>query len=72
MLGYTTIQSSFETDGKYTVPHRVFVTKEQRQIIIVNNFCHLFLTALQFDIPAVELKTDRNPICYGLLNNEKN
>ena len=30
MLGYTTIQSSFETDGKYTVPHKVFVTKEQR------------------------------------------
>ena len=34
MLGYTTIQSSFETVGKYTVPHKVFVTKEQRQNII--------------------------------------
>ena len=71
MLGYTTIQSSFETDGKYTVPHKVFVTKEQRQNIIGIDFCHLFLKALHFDIPAVELKTERNLICYGSLNNEK-
>ena len=26
MLGYTTIQSSFETDGKYTVPNKLFLT----------------------------------------------
>ena len=70
MLGYTTIQSSFETDGKYTVPHKVFVTKEQRQNIIGIDFCHLFLKALHFDIPAV-LKTERNLNCYGSLNNEK-
>ena len=72
MLGYTTIQFSFETDGKYTVPHKVFVTKEQRQNIISIDFCHLFLKTLHFDIPAVELKTKRNLICYGPLNNEKN
>ena len=71
MLGYTTIQSSFETDGKYTVPHKVFVTKEQRQNMIGVDFCHLFLKALHFDIPAVELKTEKNLICYGSLNNEK-
>ena len=71
MLGYTTIQSSFETDGKYTVPHKVFVTKEQRQNIIGIDFCHLFLKALNFDILAVELKTERNLVCYGSLNNEK-
>ena len=59
MLGYTTIQSSFETGGKYTVPHKVFVTKKQRQNITGINFCHLFLKALQFDIPAVELKTEK-------------
>ena len=71
LLGYTTIQSSFETDGKYTVPHKVFVTKEQRQNIIGIDFCHLFLKILHFDIPAVELKTESNLICYGSFNNEK-
>ena len=65
MLGYTTIQSSVETDGKYAVSHKVFVTKEQRQNIIGIDFCHLFLKALHFDIPAVELKTEKNLICYG-------
>ena len=71
MLGYTTIQSSVETDGKYTLLHKVFVTKEQRQNIIGIDFCHLFLKALYFDNLAVELKTERNLICYGSLNNEK-
>ena len=71
MLGYTPIQSSFETDGKNTFHHKVFVTKEQRQNIIGINFCHLFLKALHFDIRAVELKIERNLICYGSLNNEK-
>ena len=46
MLGYTTIRSSFETDGKYTVQHEVFVTKEQRQNIVGIDFCHLFPKAL--------------------------
>ena len=47
------------------------VFKEQRQKIIRIDFCHLFLKALHFDIPALELKTERNLICYGSLNNEK-
>ena len=51
MLGYTTIQSSFETDGKNTVPHKVFVTEEQRQNVIGIDLCHLFLKALHIDIP---------------------
>ena len=71
MLGFTTIQLSFETDGKYAVPHKVFVTKAQRQHIIGIDFCHLILKALHFYIPAVELKTERNLICYGSLNNDK-
>ena len=71
MLVYKTIQSSFETDGKYTIPQKVFVTKEQRQNIIGIDFCHLFLKALHFDIPAVDIKIERNLICYGSLNNEK-
>ena len=70
MLGYTTIQSSFETDDKYTVPH-TFATKKQRQNIIGIDFCHLFLKALHSTIPAVELKTEGNLICYASLNNEK-
>ena len=72
MIGYTTNRSSFETDGKYRVAHKVFVAKEQRQNIIGIDFCHLFLKALHFGIPAVELKTEKNVICYGSLNNEKN
>ena len=44
---------------------------KKRQIIIGNDFCLLILKALHFDIPAVELKTERNLICCGSLNNEK-
>ena len=44
MLDYKNIQSSFETDGKYTVPYKVFVTKEQRQNIIGIDFCHFVIS----------------------------
>ena len=71
MLRYTTIQSSFETDGKHTVPHKVFVTKNQRQNIIDIGFCHLFLKAHPFNIFAVELTIEQKLIFYGSLSNEK-
>ena len=71
ILVYATIQSSFETDVKLKVSNKVFVTKEQRKNIIGIDFCQLFLKAVHFDIPAVELKTERNLICYGSLNNEE-
>ena len=34
-------------------------------------FVVFFLKSLHFDIPPVEIKTERNLICYGSLNNEK-
>ena len=33
---------------------------------------YLFLKAFQFNIPAVELKTEKSYCCCGSLNNEKN
>ena len=72
MIGYTILTSYFDTDGKYKANHRVWVTEEKTFNLLGVDFCHTFLKALYFDIPAVELKTnDKGVLSYGSLNNEK-
>ena len=72
MIGYTILTSYFDTDGKYKANHRVWVTEEKTSNLLGVDFCHTFLKALYFDIPAVELKTsDKGVLSYGSLNNEK-
>ena len=71
MLGHTLIVSCFDTDGKYPTNHKVWITEERTVNLLGIDFCHLFLKALYFDIPAVELKSEDGVISYGLLNNDK-
>ena len=71
MLGQTLIGSCFDTDGNYPLNHKVWITEERNVNLLVIDFCHLFLKALLFDIPAVEVKSEISVISYGLLNNDK-
>ena len=71
MFGHTSIQSCFDTDGKYPSNHKVWITEEKTANLLGVDFCHLFLKALYFDIPAVELKSKEGVISYGLMNNDK-
>ena len=70
MFGHTSIQSCFHTDGEYPSNHKVWITEEKTANLLGVDFCHLFLKALYFDIPAVELKS-KGVISYGLMNNDK-
>ena len=71
MLGHTLIVSGFDTDGKYPTNHKVRITKEHTVNLLGIDSCHLFLKALYFDIPAVELKSEDGVISYDLLNIDK-
>ncbi len=71
MLGYFTLKSSFDTDGKYTFPHIVWVTEEQKANLLGIDFCKEFCKTLNFDIPALELKQHSNVICYGTHRSQK-
>ena len=70
MCGHTSIQSCFDTDGKYPSNHKVWIAEEKTANLLGVDFCHLFLKALYFDIPAVELKSKEGVISYGLMNND--
>ena len=71
MVDYTILTSYFDTDGKYRANHRVWVTEEKTSYLLRVDFCHTFLKALYFDIPAVKLKaSDKRVLCYGSLKNE--
>ena len=71
MFGHTSIQACFDTDGKYPSNRKVWITEEKTANLLGVDFCHLFLKALYFDIPAVELKSKEGAISYGLMNNDK-
>ena len=71
MFGLTSIQSCFDTDGKYPSNHKMWITEEKIANLLGVDFCHLFLNALYFDIPAVELKSKEGVISYGSMNNDK-
>ena len=71
MLGFTALTSFFDTDGKYRADHKVWITEEKTSNLIGIDFCHNYLKALYFDIPAVELKDEKGVLSYGSLNNEK-
>ena len=66
MIGYTILTSYFDTDGKYKANHRVWVTEEKTSNLLGVDICQKFLKSLNFDIPAVELKTsDKGVLSYG-------
>ena len=71
MFGHKSIQSCVDTDGKYPSNHKVWITEEKTANLLGVDFCHLFLKALYFDIPAVELKPKELVISYGLRNNDE-
>ena len=71
MFGHTTIQYNFDTDGKYPFKLKVWINEENTANLLGVDFCHLFLKAVNFDIPAVELKSKEDVISYGLMNNDK-
>ena len=71
MFGHTSIQSCVDTDGKYPSNHKVWITEEKTANLLGVDFCNLFLKALYFDIPAVELKPKERVISYGLMNNDE-
>ena len=71
MFGHSSIQSCFDTDGNCPSNYKVWITEEKTANLLGVDFCHLFLKALYFDIPAVELKSKDGVISYGLINNDK-
>ena len=56
MLGHKSIQFCFDTDGKYPFNHKMGITEKKTANLLAVDFCHLFLKALYFEIPADELK----------------
>ena len=70
MFGHISIQSCFDNNKKYPSNHKVWITEEKTANLLGVDFCHLFLKALYFDIPAVELKSKEGVVSYGLMNND--
>ena len=67
MLGHTTLNFSFDSDGQHCFQLQLWITETKTAIFSGIEFCRKYISKLHFDIPALELKDTPNTICYGSL-----
>ena len=71
MIGQTTLSFSFDSDGENQFEPRKWITETQTSNLLGIEFCRQYVSKLHFEIPAIELKTTANAICYGNMCSRK-
>ena len=74
MLGHTTLNFSFESDGQHCFQLQLWITETKTANLLGIEFCRKYISKLYFDIPALELNDTPNanllwqPLCYQTLS----
>ena len=61
MIGYATIEFSYDPNGKYSFPITVWITEMKTQNLLGMDFCQNQASGIQFDLPGIELRQPPNP-----------
>ena len=68
MIGYATIELSYDPNGEYSFPLTVRITKMKTQNLLGMDFCQNQASAIQFDLPGIELRQRPKTFGYGSLH----
>ena len=71
MIGYATIEFSYDPNGEYTFPLTVWITEMRIKNLLGMDFCQNQASGLHFDIPGIELRQPPKTFCYGSLHQNK-
>ena len=71
MIGHTTLSFSFDSDGEHQFELRIKITETQTSNPHGIDSCRQYVSKLDFEIPAIELKKTVNAICYGNMCSRK-
>ena len=71
MIGYATIEFSYDPDGEYTFPLTVWITEMKTQNLLGMDFCQSQASGIHFDLPGIELRQPPKTFCYGSLHQNK-
>ena len=71
MTGLATLTFSYDADGQFTFPLRVWITEKKIQKLLGMDFCQKQVYGIHFELPGIELKEPPNSVCYGSLLRNK-
>ena len=71
MIGYATMEFSYDPNGEYTFPLTVWITEMRTQNLLGMDFCQNQASGIHFDIPGIELRQPPKTFCYGSLHQNK-
>ena len=71
MIGYATIEFSYDANGEYTFPLTVWITKMRTQNLLGMDLCQNEASGIHFDLSGIELRQPPKTICYGSLHQNK-
>ena len=65
MVNYATKTFSFEPDGHFLLPRRVWITEIKTKNFLGKNFCQKQVSGFHFDLPGIGIKNPPKSTCYG-------
>ena len=71
MIGYTTIEFSYDPNGEYTFPLTVWITEMKTQNLLGMDLCQSQASGNHFDLPGIELRQLSKTFCYGRFHQTK-
>ena len=71
MIGYATIEFSYDPNGEYTFLLTVWITEMRTQNLLGMDFCQNQASGIHFDLPGIELRQTPKTFCYGSLHQIK-
>ena len=71
MIGYATIEFSYDPNGEYSFALTVWITEKRTQNLLGMEFCQNQASGIHFDLPGIELRQPSNTFCYGSLHQKK-
>ena len=71
MIGYATIEFSYDPNGEYTFPLTVWITEMRTQNLLGMDFCQNQASRIHFDLLALSYGSPPKTFCYGSLHQNK-
>ena len=71
MIGYATIEFSYDPNGEYSFPITVWITEMKTQNLFGMDLCQNQASGIHFDLPGIELRQPPETFCYGSLHQNK-
>ena len=71
MIGYETINFSFDRDGNFIFPLTVWITEKRTQKLVGMDFCQKQVSGIHFDLHGIEIKNPPKSIYYGSFHQNK-